>query len=87
MKNWVSRIRAAIRNINRKKEAKQSDSSGPSLGPVKMEAAVPTESNPNPVAFPHIFGPLLPASCVTGQLEVRRDPADGTFLSIENICE
>ena len=39
MKNWVSRIRAAIRNINRKKEAKQSDSSGPSLGPVKMEAA------------------------------------------------
>ena len=39
MKNWVSRIRTAIRNINRKKEAKQSDSSGPSLGPAKMEAA------------------------------------------------
>ena len=39
MKNWVSRIRAAIRNINRKKEAKQVDASGPSLVPTKMEAA------------------------------------------------
>ena len=55
--------------------------------PVKMEAAKPTESNPNPVAFPHIFGPIVPLSSVTGQLEVRRDPADGTFLSIEGICE
>lgn len=55
--------------------------------PVKMEAAVPTESNPNPVAFPHIFGPLVPASCVIEQMEVRRDPQDGTFLSIEGLCE
>ena len=54
---------------------------------VKMEAAKPTESNPNPVAFPHIFGPIVPLSSVTRQLEVRRDPADGTFLSIEGICE
>ena len=52
--------------------------------PVKMEAAAPTESNPNPVAFPHIFGPLTPASCVTRQMEVLRG-ADGTFLSIEGI--
>ena len=55
--------------------------------PVKMEAAAPTESNPNPIAFPHIFGPIVPLSCVTRQLEVVRDPADGTFLSIEGICE
>ena len=39
MKNWVSRIRAAIRSINRKKEAKPGDTGGPSLGPTKMEAA------------------------------------------------
>ena len=39
MKNWVSRIRAAIRNINRKKETKPADTSGPSIGPTKMEAA------------------------------------------------
>jgi uncharacterized protein (DUF952 family) len=55
--------------------------------PVKMEAAVPTESNPNPIAFPHIFGPIAPLSCVTRQMEVRRDPEDGSFLSIEGICE
>lgn len=55
--------------------------------PVKMEAAKPTESNPNPIAFPHIFGPITPLSCVTRQMEVRRDPQDGTFLSIEGICE
>ena len=55
--------------------------------PVKMEAAVPTESNPNPIAFPHIFGPIHPLSCVTRQMEVVRDPQDGTFLSIEGICE
>ena len=39
MKNWVSRIRAAIRNINRKKETKPGDTSGPSIGHTKMEAA------------------------------------------------
>lgn len=39
MKNWVSRIRAAIRSINRMKEAKPGDTGGPSLGPAKMEAA------------------------------------------------
>ena len=55
--------------------------------PVKMEAAKPTENNPNPVAFPHIFGPLTPPSCVTRQMEVVRDAEDGTFLSIEGLCE
>ena len=54
--------------------------------PVKMEAAIPTESNPNPAAFPHIFGPLTPLRCVTRQIEVRRD-VDGTFLSIEGVTE
>ena len=54
--------------------------------PVKMEAAAPTESHPNPVAFPHIFGPLTPVSCVTRQMEVVRDPTDGTFLSIAGLC-
>ena len=55
--------------------------------PVKMEAASPTESDPNPVAFPHIFGPLVPLSCVTRHMKVQRDPEDGTFLSIEGIAE
>jgi len=54
--------------------------------PVKMEAAVATESNPAPVAFPHIFGPIVPLSCVTRQMKVVRDPSDGTFLSIEGLC-
>ena len=52
--------------------------------PVKMEAAKPTESNANPIAFPHIFGPIAPLNCVTRQMEVVRD-ADGTFLSIEGL--
>ena len=39
MKNWVSRIRAAIRSINRMKEAKPGETGGPGLGPAKMEAA------------------------------------------------
>ena len=39
MKNWVSRIRAAIRNINRKKDTKPGDTSGPSSSHTKMEAA------------------------------------------------
>ena len=39
MKNWVSRIRAAIRNINRKKDTKTGDTSGPSIGHTKTEAA------------------------------------------------
>ena len=39
MKNWVSHIRAAIRNINRKKETKPGDTSGPRIGHTKMEAA------------------------------------------------
>ena len=55
--------------------------------PVKMEAAAPTDSNPNPVAFPHIFGPITPLSSVTRKMEVLRDPEDGTFLSIEGLCE
>ena len=55
--------------------------------PVKMEAAAPTENNPRPVAFPHVYGPLAPLSCVTKQMEVVRDPADGTFLSIAGLCE
>ena len=55
--------------------------------PVKMEGAAPTESNPNPVAFPHIYGPIVPETCVTRHMEVRRDPEDGTFLSIEGICD
>lgn len=54
--------------------------------PVKMEAAAPTESNPKPVAFPHIFGPVAPLSCVVRQMEVVRDPSDGTFLSIAGLC-
>ena len=54
--------------------------------PVKMEAAKPTESNPNPIAFPHIFGPIFPLSCVARQMKVLRDD-DGTFLSIEGLCE
>ena len=55
--------------------------------PVKMEAAAPTASNPSPVAFPHVFGPLTPLSCVVRQMEVVRDPSDGTFLSIAGLCE
>ena len=55
--------------------------------PVKMEAAAPTENNPRPVAFPHVYGPLAPLSCVTKQMEVVRDPLDGTFLSIAGLCE
>ena len=41
MKNWVSRIRTAIRNMNRKKgdTSKPGDTSGPSISHVKMEAA------------------------------------------------
>ena len=54
--------------------------------PVKMEAAAPTESNPDPVAFPHIFGPLVPANCVTRRMEVLR-AEDGTFVSIDGLCE
>ena len=55
--------------------------------PVKMEAAAPTESNPSPVAFPHIYGPIAPPGCVIRHMEVLRDPADGTFLSIAGLCE
>lgn len=41
MKNWVSRIRTAIRSINRKKEAKVSvvDSGPSSITNTKMEAS------------------------------------------------
>ena len=57
--------------------------------PVKMEAPAPVgdksvEGGPAPVAFPHIYGPISPLSCVTRKLPVLRSD-DGTFLRIEDL--
>ena len=52
--------------------------------PVKMEAGAAREGQPAPIAFPHIFGPIAPLSCVTRQLPVLRGD-DGAFLSIEGL--
>ena len=51
---------------------------------VKMEAAAAREGEAAPVAFPHIFGPIAPLSCVTKQLPVLRGD-DGAFLSIQGL--
>ena len=52
--------------------------------PVKMEGS---PKDANPVKFPHIYGPIAPLSCVTRQMDVVRDPSDGTFLSIAGLCQ
>ena len=54
------------------------------VSPVKMEAAAAREGAATPVAFPHIFGPISPLSCVTRQLPVLRGD-DGAFLSIQGL--
>ena len=56
---------------------------------VVMEAPAPVgdksaEGGPAPTAFPHIFGPIAPLSCVTRELPVERD-ADGAFVSIPGL--
>jgi pyridoxal phosphate enzyme (YggS family) len=37
---------------------------------------------PPTLLLPHIFGPIAPAACVTREVPVQRDVADGTFLGI-----
>ena len=51
---------------------------------MKMEAGAAREGQAAPIAFPHIFGPIAPLSCVTRQLPVLRGD-DGAFLSIEGL--
>lgn len=56
---------------------------------VKMESPAPVgeksaEGGPAPQAFPHIFGPITPLTCVVRKLPVTRE-ADGTFLAIEGL--
>ena len=51
---------------------------------VKMEAAAPTESNPNPIAF--IYGPILPLCRVKRRAQrAAGHNFDGTFASRGNL--
>jgi uncharacterized protein (DUF952 family) len=57
--------------------------------PVKMEDPAPVgeksaEGGPPKVLFPHIFGPIEPLNCVTGEFPVLRGE-DGTFLSVKGL--
>ena len=40
---------------------------------------------PPTLLLPHIFGPIAPAACVTREVPVQRNVADGTFLGIDGL--